>query len=172
MNETITTQQAAAFLTAHDGYLILTHMRPDGDTVGCAAGLCRALRQAGKTAYVLENEGASSLFTPYFEGLTPPEGFTPEAVVSVDMASRGLFPDNAKPYLDRVDLAVARNFSPRPPAWTAPRRPAARSSMRSSGSSPRSPRTLARCSMWPSPPTAAVFSTATPTRTPTGWPRT
>ena len=38
MNETITTQQAAAFLTAHDGYLILTHMRPDGDTVGCAAG--------------------------------------------------------------------------------------------------------------------------------------
>ena len=106
MNETITTQQAAAFLTAHDGYLILTHMRPDGDTVGCAAGLCRALRQAGKTAYVLENEGASSLFTPYFEGLTPPEGFTPEAVVSVDMASRGLFPDNAKPYLDRVDLAV------------------------------------------------------------------
>ena len=52
---TITTAQAAEFLQAHDNYLILTHVRPDGDTIGCAAGLCRALRQAGKTAYILEN---------------------------------------------------------------------------------------------------------------------
>ena len=37
-----------------DQFLILTHLRPDGDTIGCAAGLCRALRQIGKTAYVLE----------------------------------------------------------------------------------------------------------------------
>ena len=38
--------QAAHFLLAHDGYLILTHVRPDGDTIGCAAALCRSLRQA------------------------------------------------------------------------------------------------------------------------------
>ena len=42
----MTYQEAAGFLLAHDHYLILTHLRPDGDTVGCAAGLCRALRQA------------------------------------------------------------------------------------------------------------------------------
>lgn len=107
----ITTQEAAAFLTAHDGYLILTHIRPDGDTVGCAAGLCRALRQVGKTAYVLENQGASSLFAPYFEGLTPPENFTPDTVVAVDMASQGMFPDNAKLYLDRVDLTIDHHES-------------------------------------------------------------
>ena len=35
----MTPQQAAAFLTAHDNYLILTHVRPDGDTIGCGAGL-------------------------------------------------------------------------------------------------------------------------------------
>ena len=78
----MTAAQAAAFLTAHDNYLILTHVRPDGDTIGCAAGLCRALRQIGKTAYVLENPQATSLFTPYFSGLTAPEGYTPETVVS------------------------------------------------------------------------------------------
>ncbi len=102
----MTAAQAAAFLTAHDNYLILTHVRPDGDTIGCAAGLCRALRQIGKTAYVLENPQATSLFTPYFSGLTAPEGYTPETVVSTDIAARGLFPENAQAYLERVDLAI------------------------------------------------------------------
>ena len=40
--------QAAEWLLAHDNFLLLTHVRPDGDTVGCAAGLCRALREQGK----------------------------------------------------------------------------------------------------------------------------
>ena len=55
-------QEAAAFLTARDNFLILTHVRPDGDTVGCAAGLCLALRQIGKKAYVLENPELTDLF--------------------------------------------------------------------------------------------------------------
>lgn len=109
--KTITTAQAAQFFVEHDNYLILTHIRPDGDTVGCAAGLCLALRQVGKTAYVLKNEGASSLFAPYLEGLTPPEGFEPDTVAAVDMASRSLFPDNARPYLERVDVAVDHHLS-------------------------------------------------------------
>lgn len=102
----MTPKETAAFLKAHDRYLILTHVRPDGDTIGCAAGLCRALRQAGKEAYVLYNPEATSLFTPYLEGLLAPEGYEPGTVVSVDIAARGLFPDNAQKYLERVDLAI------------------------------------------------------------------
>ena len=102
----MTYQEAAGFLLAHDRYLILTHLRPDGDTVGCAAGLCRALRQTGKTAYVLSNREVTPLFSPYLEGLLAPEGWQPDTVVSVDIAARGLFPDNAQPYLERVDLAI------------------------------------------------------------------
>ena len=98
--------QAVHLLLGHDGYLILTHVRPDGDTIGCAAALCRSLRQAGKEAFVLENREATSLFTPYLEGLLAPEGYRPRTVVAVDMAARGLFPDNARDYLDRVDLTV------------------------------------------------------------------
>ena len=41
----MTPQEAAALLQARDHILILTHRRPDGDTIGCAAGLCAALRQ-------------------------------------------------------------------------------------------------------------------------------
>ena len=106
MSASISIQAAADFLRDHDGYLILTHLRPDGDTVGCAAGLCRALRQLGKTAYILPNHQASSLFTPYFQGLLAGDDFVPDTVVSVDIAARGLFPDNAREHLTRVDLAI------------------------------------------------------------------
>ena len=102
----MTPKEAAAFLAAHDRYLILTHVRPDGDTVGCAAGLCRTLRKLGKEAVVLPNRQATSLFTPYWEGLLAPEGYEPDTVVTVDIAARGLFPENALPYLERVNLAV------------------------------------------------------------------
>ena len=98
-------QAAAQWLLDHDGYLILTHVRPDGDTVGCAAALCTALREQGKTAWVLPNPETTAIFTPYLEGLLAPEGYQPQTVVSVDMAARGLFPENAKEYLERVDLA-------------------------------------------------------------------
>lgn len=106
MNETITLRQAAEFFQTHDSYLILTHVRPDGDTIGCAAGLCRALRQIGKTAHILENPEATELFTPYLEGLTAPADYAPETVVSVDISSRSLFPEGARQYLPRVDLAI------------------------------------------------------------------
>lgn len=102
----MTPQEAAAFLTDHDNYLILTHVRPDGDTTGCAAGLCRALRQTGKRAFVLDNPGVTELFAPYLDGLTIGSEFVPETVVSVDIAAKSLFFEGAKPYLDRVDLAV------------------------------------------------------------------
>ncbi len=102
----MTIQEAAAFLAARDNLLILTHVRPDGDTIGCAAGLCRALRQTGKTAFVLENPEVTALFAPYLEGLTAGPEFHPDTVVSVDIAARSLFPENARPYLGRVDLAI------------------------------------------------------------------
>lgn len=106
MNQTVTVQQTAEFLAHHDRYLILTHKRPDGDTIGCAAGLCTALREQGKTAFVLKNPDMTDMYASYVEGLIAPADYAPETVVSVDIAARQLFPDNALQYLDRVDLAV------------------------------------------------------------------
>ena len=60
----LTIQQTAEFLQTHNGYLILTHVRPDGDTVGCAAALCLGLRNLGKTAWVLPKPETTSLFSP------------------------------------------------------------------------------------------------------------
>ena len=102
----LTVSETAELLRSFDRVLILTHIRPDGDTVGCAAGLCAALRALGKTAYLLPNPGLTENTAPYFEPYAAPVGFAPEKVVSVDIAAAGLFPDNAGVYLDRVDLAV------------------------------------------------------------------
>ena len=62
----LTVSEAAALLRSFDRVLILTHIRPDGDTVGCAAGLCAALRAMGKTAYLLPNPGLTDNTAPYF----------------------------------------------------------------------------------------------------------
>lgn len=100
-------QQAAAWLRERDRILILTHKRPDGDTIGCAAGLCLALRRLGKRAWILPNEDATELFTPYVEGLLAPDEVSPEWVVSVDIAGTGLFPREAQRWLERgIDLAI------------------------------------------------------------------
>lgn len=100
-------QETAALLREKNEILILTHRRPDGDTIGCAVGLCAALRELGKTAWVLYNADATSLFTPYLEGYLAPEDFAPAFVVSVDIAGISLFPENTKVFLERgIDLAI------------------------------------------------------------------
>ena len=102
----LTVSETAALLRTFDKVLILTHIRPDGDTVGCAAALCAGLRALGKTAYLLPNPGLTDTTAPYFAPYAAPDGFVPEKVVSTDIATLGLFPDNAKPYENRVDLAI------------------------------------------------------------------
>jgi len=102
----LTVSETAALLRTFDNILILTHIRPDGDTVGCAAALCAGLRALGKTAYLLPNPGLTDTTTPYFAPYAAPDGFFPDKVVSTDIATVGLFPDNAKPYIGRVDLAI------------------------------------------------------------------
>ena len=102
----MTTAEAARLLLGWDRLLLLTHVRPDGDTVGSAAALCRALRDLGKTAYLLTNPELTATYAPYAAPYTAPEGFAPDRVVSVDIAALSLLPDNARLYQDRVDLAI------------------------------------------------------------------
>ena len=107
----MTDHQTAQRLLAMEDVLILTHRRPDGDTIGCACALCLALRQLGKTAWVLPNEDAHGLFTPYFEGVLAPAEFVPQFVVSVDTAALGMLPGSGKAYADRIDLAIDHHGS-------------------------------------------------------------
>ena len=102
----MTIKEIAEFLRTHDKFLILTHRRPDGDTIGCAAALCTLLRQMGKTAGVLYNRETTEHFVPYIEDLWVADDFDYETVVSVDLAALSLFPDNAEQFKSKVDLAI------------------------------------------------------------------
>ena len=102
----ISTKEAAALLRRKDHILILTHRRPDGDTTGCAAGLCQALRQLGKTACVLPNPDITGMNRVYAEAYWAPADFLPAFVVSVDIAARSLFFPAAEAYFDRIGLAI------------------------------------------------------------------
>ena len=82
----MTIQETAALLQTMDRVLLLTHVRPDGDTIGSAAALCRALRDLGKTAYLLENPGITETYRAYAEPYWAEEDFEPDFVVSVDIA--------------------------------------------------------------------------------------
>ena len=88
----MTSLDAARFLQTHDRYLIVTHTRPDGDTLGSAALLCRGLRQLGKTACLLPNPELTPKYTGLVEGLTgQPADAT---VVAVDVAAADMLQKN------------------------------------------------------------------------------
>ena len=88
----MTLNDCVNFLKEHDGYLLVTHIRPDGDTLGSAAALCHILRRMGKVAYVYGNPETTASYAPYTAPYIAPKSFAPDCVVGIDLASERLFP--------------------------------------------------------------------------------
>jgi len=112
----INVKETAACLAQQNGFLILTHKKPDGDTLGSASALCRGLRAIGKEAYLLENPDITPRYAPFVADLLSPEGYQPQTVISVDVADAALLPQNAAAYAETVLLSVdhhdvSRQFS-------------------------------------------------------------
>ena len=107
----LTRTETAEFLAAHNNYIILTHARPDGDTIGSAAALCLGLRKLGKTAHVLENKEVSPRFRWLHQGLTTDAAADTDCVLSVDVASPGILQEAFKPLLGRIQLRIDHHSS-------------------------------------------------------------
>lgn len=88
----MTISEAVKILRENDRFLIVTHIRPDGDTIGSSAALCYALRKAGKTAYLYNNPQFRDSYPWIAEPYIEPEDYEPAFFVSVDMADSSLFP--------------------------------------------------------------------------------
>ena len=113
----MTRNECARFLSQGDNYLILTHRRPDGDTLGSAAALCRALRNLGKTAHVLENPEVTPRLAFLMEGLTKETPEERDTVICVDVASPGMLPKTAEQLREKCVLRIdhhgtATSFTP------------------------------------------------------------
>lgn len=49
-------------LRRHDAFVVTSHVRPDGDAIGCSVALALALRAAGKRATVILNDPLPAIF--------------------------------------------------------------------------------------------------------------
>ena len=102
----LTRAETAEFLLQHDHYAILSHRRPDGDTIGSTAALCRILRNMGKTAHVLENREVTPRYQWLHEGLTKPEAREGDTIVTVDVASPQMLPKDYEKYMGKIALRI------------------------------------------------------------------
>lgn len=107
----MTRNEAACFLRQHDRFAIVTHCGPDGDTVGSAAGLCRGLRQLGKTAHVLKNTQIPEKYQYLVEGIMKEEAEAGDTVVSVDVAAGHMLSENSRKLENCVDLRIDHHAS-------------------------------------------------------------
>ena len=103
--------ETAEFLLNHDNYAILTHRRPDGDTIGSSAALCLALRKLGKTAHILTNGEVTSRYAWLHNGLTKPEAEDTDTIVTVDVASPQMLPKEFEKYLGKIALRIDHHAS-------------------------------------------------------------
>ena len=98
----LTLNECAALLRGNDRFCLLTHTRPDGDTLCSAAALCSALRRMGKKAALFRNPEITETYAP----LTAPYLYTEGKrgfVVACDVADVTMLPETWK---GEIDLAI------------------------------------------------------------------
>ncbi|MBQ9979842.1 MAG: bifunctional oligoribonuclease/PAP phosphatase NrnA [Oscillospiraceae bacterium] len=105
--------QCAARLKQLDDILVIFHRRPDGDTIGSCAALALALEKMGKNVRIYPGHDITAKLTPFVEKFYPGEGFEPACRVTVDIASRQLFPE--KSGLEDAEIALAIDHHPSNP---------------------------------------------------------
>ena len=102
----MTRNECARWLQERDNFLILTHTRPDGDTIGSASTLCLGLRQLGKTAHLLTNQEVSPYLESCVLGLTKDTVDEGDTIVSVDVASPNMLQKEAVELLGRIEMRI------------------------------------------------------------------
>ncbi len=102
----LTRSEVAQWLWEHDDFLILSHRRPDGDTIGSSAALCLGLRQLGKRAHVLRNMEITEKYTHLHAGLNQDCPGEADTLICVDTATAQLLPDAFRSLENRIALRI------------------------------------------------------------------
>ena len=104
--ERIDAKRAAALLAAANDILIVTHIRPDGDTAGSGCALCLGLRALGKRAFLAANPPSMARYEKYMTPYFAPESFVPGFIAAVDTPGPGQYPPGWEALAEQTDLAV------------------------------------------------------------------
>lgn len=89
----MTCKEAAQLLLENDRFLLVSHRKPDGDTLGSNAALCHALRRIGKEAMMFSNPDITDKYIPYIGEYLAPDGYEPGFVIAVDVAAPDMLCD-------------------------------------------------------------------------------
>lgn len=109
----LSSDEATALLCERQRYLVLFHVHPDGDAVGSAFALANMIIATGREAYcVCADEVPERLYFASKDlqesvlAASIPEGFVPDAIVSVDTASPSQLGELYEVYKDKIDLMI------------------------------------------------------------------
>lgn len=109
----ISFEKTVEILKSLDKIAVICHANPDGDTLGCAFALTRALKKSGKTVKVMCNSEIPKKFS-YLLNNIDVDDFIPEYYIAVDVADLKLLGDEfSVKYGDKVFLAVDHHGSNR-----------------------------------------------------------
>lgn len=109
----VTLKECAEIISKYNSFLILTHSSPDGDTLGSAFALKRALLKIGKQSQVVCNDEIPQKYSFLWDGITN-ESVDFEAVIAVDVADRKLLGEKIdSEYGDRIVLSIDHHLSHR-----------------------------------------------------------
>lgn len=102
--------EIADALRAHDSFVLLSHVRPDGDAIGSQLALGHALEAMGKTVHYVNEDGLpeSLAFLPASEKIqTPPdEALDVQVCVALDCANQPRLGDKALHAASKASLWI------------------------------------------------------------------
>ena len=109
----IDVKKCASLLKEYDNYLILSHRHPDGDTLGSAFALKRALDLLGKKSMVRCNDEMADKFSYLWQNLDNSE-IKFDKIIAVDVADKKLLGEDFETkYGDNVFLCIDHHMSNR-----------------------------------------------------------
>ena len=99
MSKNSTYQEIAEAIRAHDSFILLSHIRPDGDAIGSQLALGHALEEMGKTVHYINEDGLPDNLTFMVNSQkiqTPPENpLDVQVCIALDCATKPRLGENA-----------------------------------------------------------------------------
>ncbi len=105
-----TLKELCGYLKTHDDYIILTHISPDGDTLGSAYALALGLLSVGKKAFVVCNDEIPHKYD-YFVKAAALKSFDYKTIIAVDVADAKLLGTLYEKYSDKIELNIDHHIS-------------------------------------------------------------
>lgn len=103
-------KQVCDYLKSHDDYIVLTHVSPDGDTLGSAYALSLGLISIGKRAFVVCSDDIPKKYD-YFTVPASLKDFDYKTIIAVDVADAKLLGPLYEGYSDKIELTIDHHIS-------------------------------------------------------------